>query len=260
MAPLPDPSVSQDVYDERYYREWCAGYEEWVASDGGEVAGIYPGFLTRAELAPGEVVVDIGTGRGELLAAALAMGAGHAYGVEYSPDALRMANQTLAAHDVGDRAEVLLADARSIPLPDGVADLVCFVDVVEHLTPDELHASLVQARRLLKPTGRVVAHTMPNRLIYDVTYRVLRTLVWRSWPTNPRKEIELLMHVNEQTLRSLRQALHRASFAAEVDLGLWVYDDFVPSERARRIYRVLSRIRPLAQLGIGDLWAVGRPA
>jgi len=260
MTPLPEPSVSPDAYDESYYREWCAGYEEWVASDGGQIAGIYPGFLTKAELVPGEVVVDIGTGRGELLVAALRMGASRTYGIEYSSDAVRMAAKTLATHGVEDRAEVLLADARSVPLPDGLADLVCYVDVVEHLTPDELHASLLQARRLLKPGGRVVAHTMPNRLIYDVTYRVLRSLIWRSWPADPRTELELVMHVNEQTLRSLREALHSAGFVAEVQLGAWIYDDFLPNPRARRVYELLAKIRPVAQLGIGDLWAVGRLA
>ena len=138
-----------DVYDDEYYREWCAGYPEWVASGGRVVAGIYPGFLSRAGLRPGDVVVDMGTGRGELPVTAVEMGASKAYGVEYSPAAVELAKQTLAAHDVDDRAEIILCDARAVPLPDGVADLVCFVDVVEHLTPEELHAALLEARRML---------------------------------------------------------------------------------------------------------------
>src|SRR4051794_32370941 len=64
---LPDPVVSPDAYDEHYYRNWCAGYEEWSSSDGAEVADLYPGSLRRAGLRPGDVLVDIGTGRGELL-------------------------------------------------------------------------------------------------------------------------------------------------------------------------------------------------
>ena len=258
MEPLPDPAVPSDAYDETYYREWCAGYEEWVSSSGAKVAGIYPGFLQRAGLQPGEVVVDIGTGRGELLAVAVEMGAAHAYGIEYSADAVRMANHTLAEHGVTDKAEVVLADARSVPLPDGVADLVCYVDVVEHLTPDELHASLRQARRLLKPGGRLVAHTMPNRLVYDVTYRALRATVGRRWPADPRNELEHRMHVNEQTIRSLRTALERAGFTADVRLGAWIHDEFVPNERVRKVYRLLARAGPLRPLGVADLWAVGR--
>lgn len=258
MSAIPDPAVPADVYDETYYREWCAGYETWVASGGREVAGIYPGFLTRAGLRPGEVVVDIGTGRGELLAVAVEMGAAHAYGLEYSKDAVAMARTTLAAHGVEDRAEVLLADARSASLSEGIADLVCYVDVVEHLTPDELQASLLQSRRMLRPGGRVVAHTFPSKLIYDVTYRWLRTLPGhRRWPADPRIDHERVMHVNEQTPAALRDAFTRAGFEAEVALGNWVYTDFVPSRLGRGVFKGLAKLGPLAKYGIGDLWAFG---
>lgn len=246
-----------DAYDETYYREWCAGYVEWVASGGGAVAGIYPGVLNRAGLRAGDVVIDMGTGRGELPVAAVEMGASHAYGIEYSPAAVAMAEQTLAAHDVGDRAEIILCDARAVPLPDGIADLVCFVDVVEHLTPDELHAALLEARRMLKPGGRVVAHTMPNRLTYDVTYRILRATIGRSWPRDPRNDHERLMHVNEQTTRSLRRAFEAAGFTAEVHLGEWIRDEHPPSARVRRLYRLGARLGPLAQLTVADIWAHG---
>lgn len=257
---LPEPAVSPDAYDEDYYREWCAGYAEWVASDGRSVAGIYPGFLHRAGLRAGDVVVDMGTGRGELPVTAIEMGASRAYGVEYSSAAVGMAQQTLEAHGVGDRAEIILCDARSVPLPDGFADLVCFVDVVEHLTPAELHRALVEARRMLKPGGRVVAHTMPNRLTYDITYRALRATVGRRWPKDPRHPHELTMHVNEQTTRSLRRSLEDAGFDATVELGEWVRDEHPPSARIRRLYRLGSRLGPLKQLTISDIWGYGTPA
>ncbi len=256
---MPEPTVPAAVYNEAYYRGWCAGYEEWVASDGSGAAGLYPGFLTRADLRPGEVVVDLGTGRGELLAVAVEMGAERAYGIEYSPDAVRMAQQTLQRHGVEDRAQVLLADARSDVLPSGIADLVCLVDVVEHLAPHELDATLRQAHRLLKPGGRVVAHTLPNRLVYDVTYHLLRwTVGLGRWPKDPRGELEKTMHINEQSLRSLKRVFERAGFDVEVTLGQWMHTAMVPSARARRIYHLLARMGPLAQLGAGDLWATGR--
>lgn len=258
MSSLPDPAVDPAAYDEAYYRELCAGYEEWVASDGRAVAGIYPGFLRRAGMKPGEVVVDVGTGRGELLAVAVELGATRAVGVEYSPDAVAMANRTLEAHGVTDRAEVHLADARAIPLEDGIADLVCMVDVVEHLTPQELDRTLAEVRRILRVGGRVVAHTMPNRLIYEVTYRVQRR--WpgrRSWPADPRIEAERVMHVNEQTARSLRRAFERAGFETEVGLGEWIHTEHVPTPSAKRLYHRLARLGPLAHLGVADLWATG---
>ena len=257
--PLAAPTVSPAVYDEDYYTNWCAGYEAWRSSDGAEVAGIYPGILKLARFEPGFVVVDIGAGRGELVAVAAERGAARAIGVEYSPTAVEMAHKTLERHDVNDRAEVVLADARAMPVDDGVADLVTLVDVVEHLSPDELHRTLREAHRVLKPGGRVFAHTAPNRTIYDVTYRLQRLVRpgrRRRWPADPRNDFERQMHVNEQTTRSLRRALTDAGFGAvDVRLGGWVYTDFVPDERACRLYQRLANHRLTARFGRGDLFA-----
>lgn len=256
---LPPPAVPPDAYDAGYYQVRCAGASEWSASGGRQVSGIYYGFLARAKLRTGETVVDVGTGRGDLLVAALELGAARAYGIEYSPSAIELAKHTLEIHGARGRAELILADARSLPLEDAIADLVCFVDVVEHLTPPELYDALVEARRVLKPSGRIVVHTMPNRLIYTVTYPVLRLLAGRrGWPADPRNDDERLMHVNELTVRELRRAFEGAGLTAQVELGRWIYTDFVPAPWARRVYGALARLGPLAHLGIADLWAIGR--
>src|SRR5207237_9923587 len=78
------PAVPAGLYDENYYKNSCAGFAEWTASDGAQVAGIYPGVLSLAGFQKGEVLIDVGTGRGEMLAVAIKMGAGRAIGVEYS--------------------------------------------------------------------------------------------------------------------------------------------------------------------------------
>lgn len=259
MQSLTKPAVPPEAYDAAYYKVRCAGASEWSASGGTHVSGIYYGFLQRAQMRRGETVVDVGTGRGDLLVAAIELGAARVYGVEYAPSAIELAQQTLRAHHAGCPAEVIFADARSLPLGDGIADLVCLVDVVEHLTPPELHDALVEARRLLKPGGRIVVHTMPNRLIYTVTYRMLRLLAgWRRWPADPRNDDERRMHVNELTARGLRRAFAAAGLDAQVELGKWIYTDFVPAPRARRVYHALARLGPLAHLGVADLWAVAR--
>lgn len=256
---LPEPAVSREEYHRGYYLESCAGAAQWRESGGRAPSGLYRGMLALAGLRPGEAVVDIGTGRGELVAVAIEQGAARATGVDYSPAAVELARETLAAHEMDERAAVMLADARAIPLPDGDADLVTLLDVVEHLSPEELRVALAEAFRLLRPGGRVFVHTMPNRLIYDVTYRIQRALWpprWTRWPADPRAEVERTMHVNEQTVRSLRRALRGAGFGqVRGEYGQWLHTSFVPSQRAQRLYPKLARWRLTSPLGACDLFA-----
>lgn len=50
----------------------------------------------------------------------------------------------------------LVADVRSIPLPDGCAREVMAIHVVEHIYPHDLHATLTEWHRLLQPGGLLV--------------------------------------------------------------------------------------------------------
>jgi ubiquinone/menaquinone biosynthesis C-methylase UbiE len=254
--------VSPDEYDEDYYRTACAGYDEWVQSGGAGQAGLYKGILKRARLTEGTTVCDIGAGRGELVALAVEHGAKWAIGVEYSSAAARLAAQSLAQRDVTSRATVVLGDARRLPLPDASVDLVFMIDVIEHLAPAELAATFSEAHRVLRPGGRLFAHTFPTRTIYDVTYRGLRGIArlrGQHWPADPRNDYEHRMHVNEQTRNGLRRSLLAAGFRSpDVRFGQWVHTDFVPSPRGKAAYERLARHRLTAPLAVADLWVDAR--
>ena len=255
---LEPPHVSPEEYDEDYYRTACAGHDEWVASGGAGQAGLYKGILRRSGLAEGMTVCDIGAGRGELVALAAEHGAKRAIGVEYSRAAVALSAQSISQRGVADRAMVVLADARRLPLPSGCVDLVFMIDVIEHLAPAELAATFAEGHRVLRAGGRLFAHTFPTRTIYDVTYRAMRAgarLTGRSWPADPRNDYEHRMHVNEQTRRGLHRSLQVAGFPKpDVRFGEWVHTDFVPSERARRAYHALAKHRLTAPLATADLW------
>lgn len=260
-AGLPDPVVSPDAYDEEYYRRACAGSEEWSGSHGHRVADIYPGMLARAGFTAGEVVVDLGTGRGELVAVAASRGAARAVGIDYSPSAVELARRTLEAHGVAESAEVRLGDSRGVPIEDASADLVTLIDVVEHLSPPELAATLGEAYRILRPGGRIFAHTMPNRALYEVTYRLHRRimgLLGRDWPEDPRNDYERAMHVNEQTRRSLQEAIRDAGFdPVRVEFGQMVHTAFLPEGRHARVYERLAVIPGTRALFAANLFATG---
>jgi ubiquinone/menaquinone biosynthesis C-methylase UbiE len=225
------------------------------------MSGLYPYVFSRLALQPGQTLVDIGTGRGELLAVAAQAGV-EAVGIEYSEAAIALAQQTLAAHGIEAGATVLLADARSMPVADASADAATMLDVVEHLTPGELDAALAEARRILRPGGRLYIHTFPNRSVYEITYRLqrlARRARRRNWPADPRVDYERTMHVNEQTVTSLRRALDVHFGDVRVWLGDWIYTGHVPDEKSHALYYRLARLpRPLDRLGRGDIWAEAR--
>ena len=121
VAPCPDklascapPAVPPEVYDDDYFLKVCAGSEEWRESAGAEASGVYEGLIGLAGLRPRDTLIDIGTGRGELLVAALDAGATRAVGVEYSESAVALARRTLAgrgAPGYADRTRRLLLHA-----------------------------------------------------------------------------------------------------------------------------------------------------
>ena len=257
---LPPPEVPSDAYDEGYYRDECWGASAWNASGGAEVAGIYPGFLARFGVGKVATLIDIGTGRGEMLVVAVENGASRAIGFEYSIAALKLARQTLRLRNVGPRATVVGADARALPVREASADVVTMLEVVEHLTPAEFSATLREAHRVLRPGGRLLIHTAPTSTIYNVTYRLqrwLRPSRRRSWPEEPRTESERVVHVNEQTVRRLRRSLVSAGFRPTVGLGAWVHTEHIPDPGAKRIYHLLGRLPILKRFAIADVWAEG---
>ncbi len=103
--------------------------------------------------------------------------------------------------------------------PNGTFDRALMFDVVEHLYPWELHASLSDIQRVLKPGGMIVVHTAPNRWYDQYAYpfvRLIRRLQGKKYPANPRAlnvEANVEVHVNEQSIVSLGQYLRRAGFS-----------------------------------------------
>ncbi|WP_284014078.1 methyltransferase domain-containing protein [Halobaculum litoreum] len=101
--------------------------------------------------APGETVVSVGPGPGfEPLELADAVGpAGRVVGVDRSVPMTRLARDRLSGVP---EASVVAGDATALPLPDGAADAVTAVQVLQYLgSPGD---ALAEIRRVLRPSGR----------------------------------------------------------------------------------------------------------
>jgi SAM-dependent methyltransferase len=128
-----------------------------------------------AELAPGEVVLDLGSGGGiDVLLSARRVGpAGKAYGLDMTPDMLALARENQRKAGVTN-VEFLTGTIEAIPLPDASVDVI-ISNCVINLSTDKDQV-LREAFRVLKPGGRFA--------VSDVVIR-------RPLPASVQKDMEL---------------------------------------------------------------------
>jgi len=111
-------------------------------------------------LSPGTTLVDLGCGRGGPgLWLAQSRGA-TLIGVDFSAVAVQQATDRAALFGLAERARFVVGDLASTGLVDGVADAVVSVDAL-HFAADPTAAAR-EARRLLRPGGRLVLATSPG--------------------------------------------------------------------------------------------------
>jgi len=107
-----------------------------------------------ADLQPGDVVLDLGSGGGiDVLLSARRVGpTGKAYGLDMTPEMLDLARKNQVEAGVTN-AEFLRGTIEDIPLPDQSVDVV-ISNCVVNLSPDK-DAVVREAYRVLKPGGRL---------------------------------------------------------------------------------------------------------
>jgi len=259
MSDLERPTVVADLYDERYYT-LCEGYEAFASTDGPGLSRRLEVALDLAGVAPGMRILDLGCGRGEVLARCATRGA-WSWGLDYSPVAARIAQET-ARHL--ESIAIQVGNVKALPFPDNSFDRVFMLDLVEHLHPWELELTLAEARRVLREGGRLVVHTMPNRWYYRLGYplfRLLNRLRGRHLPRNPRarSEYNVHVHVNEQDVWRLRASLRKAGLIPHV----WV-DNLHPETlghgRLACLANQIIRLPGLRLVLCNDLLAVATKA
>lgn len=255
--------LPSDLYDRDYFlSDLCEGWERFRAD-----RGLSPLKLREVELldvAPGQAVLDAGCGRGEVLLACARRGA-HVAGLDYARAAVELTRETLA--EVSG-ADVRHGDVTALPWPDASFDRALLGDVVEHLVPADARTAMAELRRVLRPGGRLVVHTAPNRLFLALGWPLARVALRATGAGEAVRRADWWIaeskryHVNEQTVWSLRRLLRDAGF---VQARAWIDSDVArggdhhltgdlgPAGRASR----LAGAWPLRLVLGNDLYAVG---
>lgn len=116
------------------------------------IGAVEAGLLRHYGLATDGYLIDVGCGSGRLAMPLSADHTGPYLGVDLAPDLIAHARKIVGRPDW--RFEVI--DHIGIPEADGRADMVCFFSVLTHLLHEQAYWYLEEARRVLKPGGRIV--------------------------------------------------------------------------------------------------------
>lgn len=217
------PFVSSDLYDEEYFRTACEGFDEFNETEGEHLSRRLRHSFELADVRPGMSVLDVGCGRGEILLHCMKNGI-EVYGIDYAEVATRMSRDVVDSAETNVTAGVYRSDAKKLPFPSNYFDRVLLYDVVEHLYPWELNLALIDCARVLKPGGKLVMHTAPNRWYDQYAYPLVRQVrKWvgsdmTSYPKDPRAitPVNQHVHVNEQSPLSFWVTMRDAGFRGRV--------------------------------------------
>lgn len=256
--PIPPSDYTRD-----YYLTSCQGHEEFISTYGRKLPLRLKLPYDLAAIRSGMRIVDIGCGRGEIIMHC-AMDGALAWGLDYSWDAVNLSKEilsTLPEPGMSGKFWIQQADAKHLPLKSGSTDVVFMLDVVEHLLPDELIETLSEVKRILKPEGRLIIHTMPNLWYYRFgypLYRSIQRLRGDRLPVDPRRRWTYShVHINEQTPRKLQKTLVTAGFHAKVWLQSTVSYAYETSPLVRYGMEFLTRVYPFKLIFCNDIFAVG---
>jgi SAM-dependent methyltransferase len=108
-------------------------------------------ILRHYGLRASDSLVDIGCGAGRLTRALAPWFEGSYLGTDVVPSLLRTARK-----EGRPGWQFALVRDVTIPMADGAADVVCFYSVLTHLPHEASYLYLEEARRVLRPGGRVV--------------------------------------------------------------------------------------------------------
>lgn len=124
--------------------------------------GVVAETLDRAELRPGDRVLDVGCGPGRLaVLAKQRAGDGEVHGIDPSPEMIRVASERAA--NAGVEVDFRTGVIEGLPYPDASFDLVTSSFMIHHLPDDLKGKGFAEMARVLKPGGRLLVAELTGK-------------------------------------------------------------------------------------------------
>ncbi len=227
--------------------------------------------LLLSRIKTSDSIVDIGCGKGEMLATLLDHGFNNLYGTEFGStkeDSKKLESATILPYDISDFCEWSIAEAK-------VFDCAILVNVFEHVPePIEL---MRQLRKILSQDG-ILMFCVPN------DFNVLQAVYLEKMGSKP-WFLVLPDHINYFSLETIDGVLEKAGYKTihktvqyPLEFFLLQGDDYVEKSELGKIchrkrvtfeeaFRKMDRDRDLeqiyegfAKIGIGrDMYIIGKP-
>jgi 2-polyprenyl-6-hydroxyphenyl methylase / 3-demethylubiquinone-9 3-methyltransferase len=217
----PQKRINNDFYDTLK--------DDWYTSDDHPIALLRAENAIRVPWVISEIskrfgsnakVLDVGCGAG-FLCNALAEKGFAVSGVDVSESSLDIARK----HDTTQRVEYLRANAYQLPFQDKSYDVVCAMDVLEHV--EEPEKLIQEASRVLKKNGMFFFHTFNRNILSYII--VIKGVDWfvPNAPSN--------MHVYELFITP--QELTEMCTMAKLDVSL--LQGFAPNLLSSSFWKML---------------------
>lgn len=183
-------TINNDFYEE-LADKWYTATDHPIALLRAENAVRVPWILS--EIGNRKTVLDIGCGAG-ILANALAKAGHRVCGIDLSESSLKVAKQ----RDPTKKVAYQLANAYSLPYSDQMFDVVCAMDVLEHVEEPGLLIS--EASRVLKPGGLFFFHTFNRNFLSYML--IIKGVEW-CVPNTPKNMHVYPLFIKPDELRDL---------------------------------------------------------
>lgn len=202
-----EKQIGNQTINNEFYEELAEGW--YTASD-------HPIALLRAEnavrvpwiiqeIGKNKTVLDIGCGAG-ILTNALSKEGHKVYGIDLSPSSLEVAKK----HDTTKKVSYQVANGYSLPYPEKAFDVVCAMDVLEHV--EEPNLLISEASRVLRPGGLFFFHTFNRNFLSYLL--IIKGVEW-CLPNAPKnmhvyplfikpEELEEICHMQDLQIIKLR--------------------------------------------------------
>lgn len=258
--------VDPKVYTEDYYLKDCSGYDNWKQSGGKDLEPRFKRIVKEIPSVKNLRILDIGCGRGELAFWCAREGAKEVIGIDYSVNAIKLANEAKKHYEkrVKDKVIFKVGDGKYLKIKAKSFDSVLLTEVLEHIYPEEQEIMFKEIYRVLRDDGFVFIHTAPSKWFNDFTYRfwcyplssllvfINNMITGNKYsniekPNKIRSESHKIMHINEPDYFSLKKIFKKARLRGNIKSTNITISKPILSWKDR-FYNLLVFMNPLSNL------------